>query len=392
MSRLLHIIDRSRVESREDCPRMRYLNYDYDGEGLEPEAQALPLLSGIAIHAAHARLLAGAPLEGVVESIISDYVAEIKLRGLYGLDVTNDVIREQSSLLEGMLRVWATQRMPRILDEYEVVSIEQTFDWELVPGQLAERLRMDAILRRRDDGILHILDYKGMKYTSEMFEKQKEHDLQTCLYVQALKERTGEFIGGILYEGLVRGRFAKDTARNSPFFGQKVQQSPYTIAYKLDGVTPGESVYQTEYTNKKGYHKVRTFDEMPMKRWVEEWLIPEGKTNELFVAIPAIAPPPAELEEVKAQVIFEETKYLDDLQLLRSLEVDASRGDVIAAGMADQVLRRMAPKRRGRCFKYGQDNECRFFDICFNQGARPLEEGGYRKRKPHHDTDLKMVA
>ena len=392
MSKVLYLIDRSRVEAREDCPRMRFLGYDFDGDGLEAEAQALPLLSGIAIHAAHARLLAGQPLEGVVESVISDYVSEIKLRGLYGLDVTNDVIKEQSALLEGMLRTWASQRLPLILSEYEVVSIEQTFDWELVPGQLAERLRMDAILRRRDDGILHILDYKSMKYPSEMFSQQKEHDLQTCLYIQALKERTGEYVGGMLYEGLVKGRFAKDTARNSPWFGQKIQQSPYTIAYKLDGPTPEEAVYQSDYTSKKGYRKVKTFEEMPMKRWVEDWLIPEGKTNELFVAIPAIEPPPNELEEVKAQVIYEELKYHDDLEMYRQLEADAKKGDPIAAGMAEGVLRRMAPKRRGRCFKYGQDNGCVFRDICFNQGARPLEEGGYRKRKPHHDTDLEMVA
>jgi hypothetical protein len=395
VSNIIHLIDRSRVEAREDCPMLRFLNYDFEETGIEAESQSLPLLSGIAIHAAHARLLAGGDLDTVVSEVIRDYIDEIKLRGLYGLDVTNDIIREQSSLLEGMLRVWAVERMPRILEEYEVVSIEQTFDWALAPG-LVQRLRMDAILRRRDDGLLHILDYKTMKYPSEMFFEQKEHDLQTCLYLQALKERSGEFVGGMLYEGLIKGRFAKDSAKASPFYGQKIQQSPYTIAYKLNGVTPSESVYQTNYTPKKGYHKVRTFDEMPMKRWVEEHMLHPGmddvQPNELFVSIPAIAPPPSELEEVKAQVIFEETKYHDDLSLYRSLKKDADAGDIIAAGMAAQVLRRMAPKRRGRCFKYGQDNKCVFTDVCFNQGAMPLEEGGFRRRRPHHDTDLEMVA
>jgi hypothetical protein len=389
---LWRTIDRSRVEAREDCGRMRFLGYDFAETGLEPEEQALPLLSGIAIHAAHARLLAGHPLEQVVREILEDYVREIKERGLYGLEVTQVVIREQAALLEGMLRTWAAVRLPRILEEYDVVSIEQTFDWILVPDQLRQRLRFDVVLRRKDDGMLFILDFKGMKYPSELFEKQKEHDLQSCLYLQALKEHSGEFVGGIIYEGLLRGRFAKDTAFKSPFFQQKIQQSPYTIAYKLDGVTAAESVYQTEYTSKKGYHKVRTFDEMPMKRWVEEWLIPEGKANELFVVMPAVSPPPAELEEVKAQVIYEESKYHDDLELFKQLSADAAKGDPIAAGMAEQVLRRMAPKRRNRCFKYGQDNGCKFYDICFNQGARPLEDGGYRPRRPHHDTDLEMVA
>jgi hypothetical protein len=392
MSRILHVIDRSRVEAREECPQMRFLGYDFEDTGLEPDATTLPLLSGIAVHAAHAQLLTNRNVEEVVEETISGFKSELATRGLLGLDVTQDLIKEQSALLEGMLRAWALVRMPALLEEYEVVDVEQRFDWLLAPG-LVMRQRKDARLRRKDDGILFILDFKGMKYPSEMFEKQKEHDLQTCLYVQSERERTGEFIGGMLYEGLVRGRFAKETTRISPWYGQKIQHSPYTIAYKLDGVTKSESIYQTDYTNKKGYHKVRTFEEMSMKVWVEEHLLPSGEADKLFVALPSIAPPPAELEEVKAQVVYEETKYLDDFTLLKQLQRDAAKGDVIAAGMASQVLRRMAPKRRGRCFKYGQDNECKFYGICFNAGAQPLAEGsGYRKRVPHHDTDLEYVA
>lgn len=390
MSKIIHLIDRSRVEAREDCPRLRYLGYDFDDDGLEPDEQALPLLSGIAIHAAHARLLAGEQLDSVVTTVVADYVAEIKLRGLFGLDVTKDLIREQSALLEGMLRVWAIVRMPQILAEYEVESIEQTWDWELSPG-LVQRIRMDAILKRRDDGLRHILDYKSMKYPSEIFMEQKEHDLQTCLYIQALKEHTNEPVGGILYEGLIKGAFRKDTAFKSPFFGQKMQHSPYTVAYRLLGETPSETFYQSAYTPKKGYEKIKTFDEMTMKEWVEKLRFEEqGQVaRDQFVVIPVILPPSHELEAVKAQVAFEEIKYHDDLAKYHEL---MARGTVTAATAAEEVLARMAPKRTGRCFKYGADNRCKFLGICFNQGASPLDEGGYRKRKPHHDTDMRMVA
>lgn len=362
---------------------MRFLNYDYDGDGIETKRAALPLLSGIAIHAAHARLLAGEALDIVVTSIIAGYVEAIKERGLFGLDVTKELIREQSALLEGMLRVWAVIRMPAILAEYDIVSIEQTWDWSLVSG-LAERMRMDVILRRKDDGMLFILDFKTVAYPSEIWEEKFEHDLQTCLYLQALRERyPDDIIGGILFEGLVKGQFKKETAKGSPWYGQKVQNSPYTVAYKLDG-EQGMSVYQTEYTSKKGYHKVKTFDEMSMKDWVNYHLIPEGRANELFIALPAIMPPAYELVDAKEQVVREELEYHEKLARYVAMPDGYEK---------EQFLKIFAPKRTGRCFKYGIDNRCQFTGVCFNLNVEPLGEGsGFVKRTPHHDTDMEMVA
>lgn len=392
MGKIIHLIDRSRVVAREDCPRMRFLGYDFEGDGLDSEAASLPLLSGIAIHAAHARLLAGQPLEGVVESIISDYVAEINTRGLYGLEVTKGIIKEQAALLEGMLRLWAATRMPLILEEYAVESIEQKWDWEMAPG-LVERIRMDAILIRKDDGLRHILDYKSMGYASEFFMEKAEHDLQTNLYIQALKERTQEPVGGIVYEGLIKGQFRKDTAKSSPFYGTKIQQSPYTLTYALKG--DAGTLYETEYTSRKGWEKVHTFDEMSMKEWVEHYLIPGGKgitqSNELFVAVPAILPSPAELLRTKRQVVNEELEYLDQLERYRNNQQFVTGSSVLEAKQ-EEFLDNFAPIRTGRCFKFGPENGCKFRSICFNQGAQPLSDGGFKKRIPHHDVDLTMVA
>lgn len=365
---------------------MRFLGYDFGAEddptptGIAPEAAVLPLLSGTVIHAAHARLLAGQPLELVMRETIDGYRHEIVKAGLFGIAVTTDLINEQAALLEGMLRTWAITRMPRILEEYEVVSIEEKWDWELAPG-LVERIRMDVIVRRRDDGLLHIWDFKTLNYPSEMWMEKFEHDHQTLLYVEALKERMNEPVGGIIYEGLVKGLFRKETAFRSKWFGLKVQHSPYTFAYALRG--DGLSVYQTEYTSKKGYEKVRPYDEMPMKDWVEDWLIPEGKTNELFIVLPVIDPPAYELLRMKEQVIREELAYKDLVQRWRAMPDGPDR---------DKFLDVAAPMRVSRCFKFGQDNRCAFTWICFNQGAQPLDGGGYVKRVPHHDTDLEIAA
>lgn len=403
MSQIIHLIDRSRVETRENCPRKRYLNYDYTDSnsggvwtpgdvevalghtGLEPEEQALPLLSGIAIHAAHARLLAGEKLEVVIADILGGYKAEIAERGLLNIDVTKAVIAQQAALLEGMLRLWAHERMPRILEEYEVVSIEEAWRWELYPG-LVQTIRMDVILRHRATGVLFILDYKSVKFPSDIWFDKFEHSKQTCLYLQALKERTQEEVGGILYEGLVKGAFRQDTARNSPWYGQKIQQSPYTIAYKL-GSEVG-SIYQTDYTNKKGYQKVQTFEEMSMKDWVEHWMLSgaDGMENpsNLFIAVPQIMPPAAELLQEKQQTIDEELKYLDQLGTYREIHQGTASDE--------RYLNLFAPFRKSHCYQYGQEHKCQFLSVCFNQGAQPLLDGGFRVRRPHHDTDLKMVA
>lgn len=387
------------METREECPRQRFLGFDY-GEpgdpaptGLETEAHALPLLSGIAIHAAHARLLAGQPIDTVVRDVISGYVTELNTRGLFNIEVTKELVREQSALLEAMLRTWAVVRLPRILEEYEVESIEQRWDWEMAPG-LVERIRMDAILKRRDDGLRHILDYKTVGYPSELFFDQKEHSKQTALYVKALQERTGEPVGGIIYEGLVKGVFKKDTAKNSPWYGQKIQQSPYVLAYALKG--EAGSLYQTEYTAKKGWQKVRTFLEMSPKEWVEHHLLRGGEgmvdPRELFIVMPPISPTQAELEEQKDQTVYEETVYHTQLEDYRGV-LARERAGLELPGTAERMLRRFAPKRPGRCYRYGADHKCKFIDICWNQGAEPLAEGsGYVKRKPHHDTDLEFVG
>lgn len=380
MGKIIHLIDRSRVEAREECGMLRHLGYDFEeeGGGLEPEAGSLPLLAGIAIHSAHARLLAGEGLEAIVSDVIAHYRAEIAERGLLGLDVTQEVIAEQAALLEGMLRMWAITRMPMILEEYDVESIEQKWDWELFPG-LVQRLRLDAILRRKDDGLRFVLDYKSVGSPTDVWMEKFEHNLQTCLYLQGLKERTQEPVGGILYEGLVKGQFRKEIA-HSKWFGRKIQHGPYTIAYTLRGRSAFETVYQTDYTNKKGYEKVRTFEEMSMKQWVEDHLVPNGMGKELFIIVPPIKPPDYELLRVKQQTINEEIRYLAGMEEYRAA---VRRGDP----NAEALLELYAPRRTGRCYKYGKDYKCKFMGICFNAGVNPLEDG-YRKRAPHHDVDL----
>ena len=379
----IHLIDRSRVVAREECPRMRYLTYDFEGTGVESDSQALPLLAGIAIHSAHARLLMGESVDQVVTDVIGSYKVEMAARGLLGIDVTEALIREQSSLLEGMLRMWTKVRLPALLADYDVMSVEKAWRWTLTPG-LQQSLRMDAILRRKDTGLIFILDFKTVSYPSEIWGEKFEHDHQTLLYVQAIEEEVGEPVGGIIYEGLVKGLFKKDTSFKSDWFNQKVQLSPYTMCYMAEEGEAGRT-FQTPYTSKKAYRKVRPYDHMTMTEWVDYLIENEPSTVEqLFIIVPEILPPAAERIELKQQVIREELSYFDQLARYNAMEDGLEK---------DTFLDILAPKRRQRCFKYGLDNKCVFAaSVCFNQGSHPLRDGGFRPRTPHHDTDLKVIA
>lgn len=397
MGRLIYI-DRSRVETRQACPRQRYYQYDYLSEealvqddpdavgGIARTLGSLPLLNGIAIHAAHARLLAGWSIDKVINTALGDYSTEIEAKGVFGQNDTQALITDQMAMLEGMVRLWAKWRLPAILDEYDLAyfngepAIEQAWEWQMAPG-LVQRLRMDAILRRKGDGMLHILDYKSAKHVDNAWSAKFEHCLQTELYVQALKEKTGEEVGGMLYEGLVKGAWKVDTAFSSPFCNTRIQASPYCYAYLLDGGDTGK-VWSIPYTAKKGFKKVRITDIMPTKEWVEEHLQFAVQPSELFVVVPPITPPPFELERVKRQVITQELYYHQQLAEYRRL---------LRAGCADEaedLLDIFAPQVGANCVKYGPDYACPFLEgVCWSRGSQPLEDGGFEKRTPHHEAE-----
>lgn len=378
-------IDRSRVESRQDCARMRFWNYDYDGTGIARSTGALPLINGTTIHAAHARLLSSMDIEWVIQLARAEYRAEVEAKGVWGENDTEGLIREQTAMLEGLVRLWAMWRLPAILEEYELAvfggqpAIEQAWEWQMAPG-LVQRVRMDAILRRRGDGLLHILDYKTAAYIGGDWALKFEHTLQTELYVQALKERTREPVGGMLYEGLIKGLYRKDNAKDSPWFGQRIQASHFCYAY----LHAEANQWSVEYTKKKGFAKARILDHMSTKDWVEKHLCQQITPADAFIVVPPICPPPFELESIKRQVVQQELEYHAQLTRYRELESEETKA---------LFLDEFAPQNGQRCFKYGVDARCPFVtDLCWANGANPLEDGGYERRKPHHEGEELLAA
>jgi hypothetical protein len=395
MSNVIYLTDRSRIVTREKCERERFLNYDFDvfGEpiGIQRKTASLPLLNGIEIHEAHAKVLEGQDIETVVAEMRERYKAVFEERGVYLAEeeAVVHMMNEQLAMLEAMLRAFVRLILPRILAEYEVVNIEKRLDWSLAPG-LVQKLRFDTLVRRKADKTLAIIDWKSMKYISDAWEQKLERSRQTSLYTQAAEELYGEPVD-IGYVGMVKGAWRKDTAKSSPFYGMKIQSSPYLYAYTLD-----HEEFQTAYTNRKGFHKVRTYEEMPIAKWVDYLFEKEPQVvNELFTFIPPFAPTLAERRRVRELVVREELKYIEDIRLYKELKRKADgTGDPLLQQQAKDFLDFVAaPMRDEECFKYGEENRCQFYGVCHTEGAleHVLEDGDFEKREAHHSTELEVA-
>lgn len=387
---------RSAVVAREECNRMRLLEYDLDGHGYVPAQGSVALMSGIHIHEGFAALLDPLEPKSLDEAISlmkAAYSADIVSRGLRQVEgeQIERVQREQLFMLECMLRGWVKVRMANFLEEYEVVSVERAWSWPLAP-QLILPLRMDAIVRRRADGLLHVPDFKGCSSGDSMWADTFEMARQTILYLTALEEVTSEGVGGMLYEGVVRGQFRKDTAKSSPFFGQRIQYTPYCYAYKKYDLKKGEWVYRPDYTNAKGWEKFFVGDVFTPEQWVDQLEMFQISTDDtvqsvlsqLFIAGQPLSPPQRIRQSMRRQIANGERQWFSDVTKFHELRATLGWDHPTV----QEFLELFAPQITGRCTKYGADHRCAFYNegFCFLENSLELirDDEAFVPRVPHH--------
>lgn len=368
-------LDRSRLVARQDCPQLRYWNYHHQGMGLQPRQAAHALAFGIALHEGFACILKGEHPDQVAQRLIVTFGNELFPQYLaqgYTRDEAAFFASEQCWLLAALLRGWSKYRLPGILAEYDVESVEQEFQ---VPFDDAHKvqamLRLDAQLRRKDDGLRFILDFKSLSNVSTDWMVHHEKSVQTMFYTLALERHLDEYVGGILYEGLVKGYSRLETAASSPWRGKLLQQSP--ICY---GWSNGKEVRPT-YTSTKGYKKVALFelDGLDILAYLEL----HGLDKELFVSIPPIKPTPQELERFRQQTVRAETRFHQQVENVNNAV--ARNPDVGLSLMETEFERHLE-----RCWKYGTRHGCPFVPLC-HQGMDPNDNDLFEPREPHHTTE-----
>ena len=384
-------LDRSRIVARHECEMLRYLNYHAMGKGLSRPVPKVALAVGLAVHAGLDIALQYHD-DPEVEKLALDaagctYAQEVPYDALVQNSPEHQRWAEQWWLVAGLVMGFIRVRLPGLMEEYEVYringvpEIEKEHEIELIPG-VTLMLRFDAILRRKSDGLLVIIDYKTLSYLSDDWQKQHEISLQTLLYTWAAAKLFTQEAVAIEYEGLCKGQLRKDTAKSSPFFGTRVQQSPFCYAYyhKTGGV------WQTDYTQQKGWEKVALW-----KHFVrpQEWigmLEESGKLVELYNTMPPVLPTTLDQEETVAAIVRGEMGFnlkLEDLE--RNVAMACGWG-IPKEEARVREERKLFEQNRGRCYKFGMDNACAMIEYCFNRtcAENPLEDGIYEARTPHH--------
>lgn len=380
------------MASYQECHRLRYLTYHYGGKGLQRTSLGLPLINGDFVHLALARLIQGEDLNDVLSNLKEKYEAAVTSRGLAGEVDIEFLINEQLCLLEGLVRAWVRVRLKEILSEFLVVDVEREMAWKMAPD-VTVMLRLDAVLRRKRDGLLFIKDYKTLSaiYDSD-WGKRFEHDSQLLCYSLAAEELYGEPIGGLLMEGLIKGKRAKDRSQTSPFLDQVIQQSPLCYAYESRDKNTHLPLYEKSWG--KGTIKVPVWE---LKGGIEAWLTTEWSDldlQDLFLVLPPIRPVRRDQERWRNQVTAQERNLVLDLAAVKRLHDEALEGSPNDTDYEERweiyyaSLDEYFPQNHNHCFRYF-GHPCAMERLCFTEEIEndPFGSELYQTRVPHHSTE-----
>ena len=213
--------DRSRIEQAQRCMRSRWLGYHQDGTGIESLRKPLPLAVGGSVHVGLAWLLRGHTEDDAATAALADFATyasalEVDTTEAAGMapqstlagtlasslglspedagieslveqaahargDFDDYLAKEQSALVEGLVRAYARRRLGPLLEQFEVLEVEREGQWELwndgdTSGWFMSR--PDALLLERGSNLLYLLSYKTAASWDIRKARDAEHDMQ----------------------------------------------------------------------------------------------------------------------------------------------------------------------------------------------------------------------
>lgn len=275
-------VDRSRYESYGRCPRSRFLEYHFGGLGIVSMKKSLPLAVGGSVHVGLADMLdslIGATAEQFdtmprtieeegVKAALADFAQYDKslelpdaeaailnavqpttlttqlmdsitsiagggvgaISGKTREEVVRDarsemdeyLYREQSALVEALVRAYARRRLRPLLEQFEVLEVEREGEWKLGGGVICKSCgthqdehqreydldcrcggefhtepelwfmsRPDALLRERESNQLYLLSYKTTGAWDIRKARDAEHDMQGMSEGVEIERRLG---------------------------------------------------------------------------------------------------------------------------------------------------------------------------------------------------------
>lgn len=352
---------------------VRYVGYHlpnqpHEPAGLAPKFPGFSFAVGLCVHKG---------LEVLLSSKGDIHLAlEVMAKELDGYFSFDPLVRlEMGALCQGMVYGWYRQRYPVLLQDYEIIETEKTYTWKF-SSDFDYTFRVDALLARRDDHRLMILDFKTAKKCDAEWARMFEHDLQPILYNRALEEILGiTNLLGMQFEGLVKGHHRVDTARKSPFYGMTIQYSPYCYGYESR-----EGNLQAEYH--ASLTRVRSWEKLPIPRWYDEVIANTREAEDLFAVVPEVKPGAYITEATLASILSEEQLFAAKVQRCQHVAVHAPH---LLQATENQLFERHTQ----HCLKYGSDYRCFAYDLCWVAGARSNPaEIDLIPRQPNHTEEL----
>ena len=406
----------------EHCGRARHWGYEYEGKGLKPQSLAIPLATGISVHAAIEGMLRHVVEEGgpptrlearaLIGAVAQAYRAEAGAAGFHGQEAqspeTVQLIAEQGALIEGLSWAFWRSVLPYLVSEFQIVAVEEEIDYVLgcdcglgdgtvgkvlvnpvdvtlthegrVCSGVAVMIRPDFITRRHSDGAVGVWDLKTT--AGESKPREMEFMVQLALGVTGAGAVTGEQCTHHYLVGLHKGQRKADEWGKAAEGKQQVkrQRSPFCYLYYKPADPPyGEAEYSAEYTSRKGWGRVPVWeltfpgqdDTEPGAGPVEHWVLDKMKAEQVAERVslngPTQAPIhliPGILEEVEA-----EARHWAQVE-------DAVRED--PGGLNTYV------RRSWDCYPYGEP--CIFLRVCAGDPGmdKPEQTGRFEWREPHH--------
>lgn len=362
------LLSRSAIDTRLQCEMKRWWGYEMGGTGLALKNPLAPTYTGQGLHDVMKVAVKGS-LEDVKEAV-EVYTEQLR-KDLEGKEPPSPFyVKEQRSLVGGLAYGWRHFRLPMILEEYDVVSQEETFMVDVLGIGEKMPFRMDVVLRRKDSGALVVLDFKTTKTLSDSWFQQWNHDPQTFIYIEALQQYSGEVVEGIIYEPLVKGLRKVDSAAGSAFNGYEIQYSPLCYGYqnKSDGEVKVE--WPGSYKN---WNKVVSSQVVGGQwwRWVDEH-VPVDVLYDQFGTTGLVSPADWVRREMMSNMKMGELGFREKLDLFETEGANPNKVFV---------------RNPHQCLKYGTNYRCSFYELCWTSSGVENMQDMYEARVPHHNEE-----
>lgn len=338
-----------------------------------------------------------------IMACVEGYRAEVRQRGL-DLGLTMDgqqpeekfverTIAEQSALLEAFGWAYQRVRVPRLLEEYEIIGIEQE-EFTLLSGDVGLQSRCDAVLRRRADQRLFIYNLKTSGNPDKRWHDQFEVDSQLMTETLAVERRLGERVYGVVIDGFDKGvRVEMDfnTLKERPKDGSEKwygQRSRLIYGYKCEDIPGRPTLYDYEGTTRKGWGKFAVWEERfphvireesgwshvhksPVDYWVN-WL-PIEQVDGAFITLPPIMRSDRAMESAVRQIVSVE-------QQIRYNRDVMSDSEDYPLQFAIEIDKHWPQSFRACVYP----SKCWAYALCHEGAADDPASNGFAPRKSNH--------